>query len=51
MKIWAACLVAAIVAGNGLMLKADEPAKKSEPAKVETKLVVGQKAPDFKILE
>lgn len=35
--------------GVSALLRADDPAKKSDPAKAETKLAVGQAAPDFRI--
>ena len=42
-------LLAAGIVGYGMFAAADEPAKQGTAEKVETKLAVGQKAPDFKI--
>jgi peroxiredoxin len=49
MKNWIKILVVAGIAGYGLAASADEPTQKGTAETVETKLTVGQKAPDFKI--
>ena len=49
MNNWLKFVVAAAVVGFGFAVSADEPAKKDPAEKVETKLAVGQKAPEFKI--
>ncbi len=49
MNNWLKFVVATTVIGFGLSVAADEPAKKDPAEKVETKLAVGQKAPEFKI--
>lgn len=49
MNNWIKFLVVAGIVGYGLVTTADEPAKQTTADKVESKLAVGQKAPDFKI--
>jgi peroxiredoxin len=49
MKNWLKFAAAAAIFGFGFAVSADEPAKKDTAEKVETKLAVGQKAPEFKI--
>ena len=49
MNHWLKCVVVAGIAAYGLVTAADEPAQKGTADKVETKLAVGQKAPEFKI--
>ena len=49
MNNWLKLVVAAGIVGYGVVAWADEPAKKDSTEKVETKLVVGQPAPEFKI--
>ena len=49
MNNWLKLLVAAGIVGYGLATWADEPAKKGTAERVETKLAIGQKAPEFKI--
>ena len=49
MKNWLKLVLATAIISFGFAVSADEPTKKDPAEKVETKLAVGQKAPEFKI--